>query len=381
MAKIDLKPLPPEEAIDAFRRKGYALTFDWRDMPPQEHSRAFTVAKVMSMDILADIRVAVDDAIAKGETLADFKKRLTPVLQEKGWWGRQEMADPLTGEIRDVQLGSPRRLQIIYDTNLRMAHAAGRWERIERVADRRPWLRYVAILDDRTRQQHAAWHNTVLRWDDPFWSQHAPPNGWRCRCSVQQLSDRDVDRRGLTRSQAPDVPVRTLRNKRTGEVMRVPAGIDPGFHYNVGRANLAHMRNVATEALDAAAIGGNGDVARATISSMVGSSSFASYLRSPAAGAGPALAGGHPVAAGAGRLGAERPTLTLPERTVTRQRAAEDLPAPEDWLRVQRLVDEGDVAGDGDVRRVTLDASPLVLEVERGEDGRMSVRSLRRVAP
>ena len=29
-----------------------------------------------------------------------------------------ELPDPLTGEVKDVQLGSPRRLKIIYDTNM-----------------------------------------------------------------------------------------------------------------------------------------------------------------------------------------------------------------------------------------------------------------------
>src|SRR5690606_4472693 len=102
-----------------------------------------------------------------------------------------------TGRMREVQLGSPNRLRTIYETNLRQAMAAGRWERIERTADRRPYLRYVAMQDGNTRDEHAQWHNTVLAWDDPWWQTHAPPNGWGCRCKIQQLSERDLARYGL----------------------------------------------------------------------------------------------------------------------------------------------------------------------------------------
>ena len=52
------------------------------------------------------------------------------------------MPNPKTGEIKPVQLGSPRRLEIIYDTNLRTAHAAGAWEGIQDTKAFFPYLRY-----------------------------------------------------------------------------------------------------------------------------------------------------------------------------------------------------------------------------------------------
>ncbi|RIK92480.1 MAG: hypothetical protein DCC73_11900 [Proteobacteria bacterium] len=180
MPEIDLKPLPPEEAVKFFRDKGYAFSFNWKDMWQEEHGRAFTVAKAMRLDILQDIRQSVDKALADGITFEQFRKELTPILQKKNWWGRQTMTDPKTGETIMAQLGSPRRLRIIYDTNLRMARAAGRWEAAQRLKKRRPFLRYTAVLDSRTRPEHRAWHNTVLPVDHPFWQTHYPPNGWNC---------------------------------------------------------------------------------------------------------------------------------------------------------------------------------------------------------
>lgn len=239
MAEASLKALPFDEAIKAFRAKGYRPTFNWQEMMGEEHAYSFTVAKATQRDILQDIRGAMDEAIAGGQTLQQFTENLRPTLVQKGWWGKQSMADPQTGEVRDVQLGSPRRLKTIYETNMRTAYASGRWEQVQRTKEIFPYLRYVSVMDGRERPEHRALHNLVLPVDHPFWLEHYPPNGWGCRCSVQQLTAADVERLGLKVSEnSPDIPRRAVRNTRTGEITTVPRGIDPGFNYNVGRARM-----------------------------------------------------------------------------------------------------------------------------------------------
>lgn len=236
---VELKPLPPAEAIAFFRSKGLATGFAWEDVWQAEHARAFTVAKAMQREVLEDIRAALDDALTEGKTLAQFREALTPTLQARGWWGRQEMEDPLTGEVGEVQLGSPRRLRTIFEVNLRSAYQAGRWERIQRVKAAMPFLRYVAVQDGRTRPEHRAWHGVVLPVDDPWWDTHYPPCGWRCRCTVTQMGGRTLERRGFEVTEAPPrFPTRTFTNRRTGEVTTVEDGISPGFSYNVGKAYL-----------------------------------------------------------------------------------------------------------------------------------------------
>lgn len=274
MADVELKPLPPAEALAYFRGKGFRLGWDWRDTWQAQHAGAFTVAKAASLDILVMIRAELDKALAEGRSFEAFRADLQPLLEREGWWGRKVAVDPATGEKDLVQLGSPRRLRIIYDTNIRMAMSAGKWARIEAVAPARPYLRYVAVLDERTRHDHRQWHGMILRWDDPWWREHYPPNGWNCRCTVMQLSERDLVRRGWKVSPSPKVQREPWTNKRTGTTVEVPEGIDPGFAYNVGRAGLVAAGNRLRDKLDAAPA----DLARGTIAGIVRSPEFAALL-------------------------------------------------------------------------------------------------------
>lgn len=259
----------PKEVLAFLQRKKLKPTDHWTDLWHGEHARYFTVARSTYADIINDVYDEVVKAIAEGNTLKTFQDRLTPVLQEKGWWGKAEDG---------VQLGSPRRLRTIYDTNLRTSYAAGRWERIQRRKKSRPYLRYVCVLDEKTRTEHRRWHNLILPVDDPFWTTHYPPNGWHCRCMVQQISKEDLDANGWTVSDSPEEIYRSWENTATGEVKQIPAGIAPGFDYNVGTANLrVKAREQVAEKLKKI----NPDIARTAINSLVRSDDFADFYKNP----------------------------------------------------------------------------------------------------
>lgn len=232
----------PQEAIEFFRSKGLAPPgdrFDYRDWWGANHARGFVVAKAMKDDVLVTIREAVDRAIAEGKTLDEFRRDLTPELQKLGWWGRQDVEDPKTGRWENVQLGSERRLAVIFDTNVRTAHAAGRWARIQRTKDRFPYLVYRQIQRPTKRDAHVPFHDLVLPVDHPFWLTHFPPNGYFCGCIVRQLTERALRRQGLKVSRDPTGQTRKVQNRRTGEIEDVPLGISPGFDTNPGAAFLA----------------------------------------------------------------------------------------------------------------------------------------------
>lgn len=48
-------------------------------------------------------------------------------------------------------------------------------------------LQYRTARDERVRSEHAALDNTTLPPSDEFWKFYLPPNGWNCRCTVEQV--------------------------------------------------------------------------------------------------------------------------------------------------------------------------------------------------
>jgi SPP1 gp7 family putative phage head morphogenesis protein len=231
--------LSPVEAIRHFIAKGFAFSFAWEDVWQAEHARYFTMAKVLTRDVAEALHEAITKLIAEGGTVEAFARDLRPTLEELGWWGEQEMRDPVSGEIELVQLGSPRRLKFAARVNLATSYAQGRWQRIERNKTVFPWLEYVSVMDGRERKEHGAWHGTRLPVDHPWWDSHFPPNGWNCRCIVKPVSRARIDRLGLTEQQPPVFRDRRWVNKRTGEVHSIETGIDPGWSYHVGKAPIA----------------------------------------------------------------------------------------------------------------------------------------------
>jgi len=65
-------------------------------------------------------------------------------------------------------------------------HMAAKWEEFEQDKDDFN-LQYRTAGDDHVRPEHAALDGITLPFDDPFWDQYYPPNGWNCRCTVVQV--------------------------------------------------------------------------------------------------------------------------------------------------------------------------------------------------
>jgi uncharacterized protein with gpF-like domain len=243
MPELVVRNLTPKDALKAFAKRldRPAPEFSWLDLWQHEHSTAFTVAKTAGHDVLGDIGSSIEDAIASGETYESWSKKLIPILQDKGWWGTGPAYDPASGKWVESRLGSVRRLDIIYDTNLRQSYAAGRWLQIERNKADIPYLMYKHNFSRHPRAEHEAWDGICLPVDDPWWLSHYPPNAWKCHCSVIPVSDAmfaRLEKSGRIKMEAPDLGAVDFTNKRTGEVTRVPKGIDPGFGYNPGVALL-----------------------------------------------------------------------------------------------------------------------------------------------
>lgn len=234
--------LAPEEAIRYFESKGYVIGFNFHDIEPEAHAKAFTVAGVLKLDVLNDLRDGLQSVLDNGDTLAGFKKNMIPLLEQKGWIGKGLVADPETGELEGKQL-TPRRLQTIFDTNIQSSYGAGRWAQQMENAGDRPFLERVAVMDTHTRPKHAALNGFTARIDDPCWDFMYPPDGYGCRCRTRARSADDVEKNGLTvqSSEGRLVDVQQMYGGREITVtgMTFPDGTvytaDAGFGFNPGK--------------------------------------------------------------------------------------------------------------------------------------------------
>jgi len=210
------------------RRKAFSPSTHWFEVAAAAHARAFTVAKAAQVDVLADIRRALTLNMEKGQTLADFQKNLKPLLEKKGWWGKRE-AD-------GAQLGSPRRLRTIYQTNLQSAFMAGRYAAALEATHSHPYWMYIAVMDGKTRESHAEMNGRVFRWDDPIWQHIIPPNGFNCRCQFVAISEDTLNRRGLTvessAGKLKEIDLKMGVDKQTGEVFTQKTTVYEGIGRN-----------------------------------------------------------------------------------------------------------------------------------------------------
>jgi len=164
VAKAEWGPgLPFEDARDFFQARG------------------FTLAGIAKADLLADIKDEIAKAMESGSTLSEFKKTARGIFDSHGYTNLNSW-----------------RIETIYRTNMQAAYQAGRRRQMTdpAVLAARPYWRYVAVLDPATRPEHAALHGKVFPADDPFWDTWYPPNGFNCRCTVQTLSESELEREG-----------------------------------------------------------------------------------------------------------------------------------------------------------------------------------------
>lgn len=223
--------LPFEEAIAFFERKVNLPTTRSDDLKHGAHARGFSVAGVTRDDILATFRAEISRSLKEGGDIASFRKVFDEVVDRTGWkfYGR----GATDAERRAWRAG------IIFKTNTRTAYMAGRWQQLTDPAMTkfRPYWRYRHNDVRFPRPLHVRWDGTVLRWDDPWWKVHYPPNGWGCQCDVEALSERQITRLGKNGpDEAPADDVYPGKDPRTGEAEVRHPGIDRGWEYNVGEA-------------------------------------------------------------------------------------------------------------------------------------------------
>jgi uncharacterized protein with gpF-like domain len=128
---------------------------------------------------------------------------------------------------------------------------AGKWQQFQQNKKFYPYLRYSAVSDEHTRPEHAAWDGLIFPIDHEFWKTHPVPGAYLCRCSIESLSQRKMDKEGLKVSETPKDETYEWTNPSTGEVINIPKGIHPSFHSAPGQQedNLSDIVQSKTQTL------------------------------------------------------------------------------------------------------------------------------------
>jgi SPP1 gp7 family putative phage head morphogenesis protein len=172
------------DAVDYVTTMGIATPDSVRKMSDQMASRTFTVDGIDSIQVLADLKDALAEAVAKGQSTTEFRAAVADVATLKA--GQAEN---------------------ILRTNLKAAYM-DQWSKTqERPAVKKAfgYVKYVATQDGRTRPHHRALDGFVCSVDDPayqtLWDTQHEHN---CRCLLIALTEKQAERAGIkTKSDLP----------------------------------------------------------------------------------------------------------------------------------------------------------------------------------
>jgi uncharacterized protein with gpF-like domain len=207
----------PREAIDFFKAKGLRPAFSYLDVWQQEHDTAFTVARLLEKDLLRDVQTSLTQALDEGTPFEQWSQEIEGTFEQSGWINERP------------GVAVPQRLQVIYNTNMRMARAVGQAERVERTKRALPYMSFELGPSRVHRDQHVDWEGTILPVDDPWWDTHSPPLGYGCKCWRRQLTRGEAEERGV--SERPEEDLVDYEDPKTGETRQVDRNVDPSFAY------------------------------------------------------------------------------------------------------------------------------------------------------
>lgn len=173
-----------EEALEHFRSLNVVDRAAFDQMSREARAASWTMAHVHAADALQSIHEELGATLAKGLGLREFEKAIQPYFT------------------------TPWHVETVFRTGILKAYGYGHWQGAVEGAKERPYVRYSAIMDMRTRPRHAELHGKVMRLDDAYVQDHWCPWEWNCRCMWVTLSQAEVEESGLSLSKGgdPDLP-------------------------------------------------------------------------------------------------------------------------------------------------------------------------------
>ena len=220
MFDIKLKPLPMKEAMRFWADKTQLSPSQFAKLSDAAKVKAFAVSGIAKGSELTTVFEALERAISQGISFDEFKKSCGDIFARRGWAGVKAW-----------------RIDNIFRTNIQTAYNVGRYKEMMEVAPTRPYWQYSAVNDSRTRPAHIAVNGKIYRYDHKFWDTWYPPNGFRCRCGVTTLSERELNRDDLN-IETDDITGHLIEPTDPATGNKMPARLlmpDPGFTHHPGK--------------------------------------------------------------------------------------------------------------------------------------------------
>lgn len=188
MWRVTADPLAFQEAIEWLRERVPLTQDDFRKLDRDAARKAFTVAAVAQLDLVVETLTSLQQAVRDGIPYEDWAATIGPKLTAA--WGVER----------------PWRLELIFRQNVLSAYAAGRYHQQTRpeVIKARPFWLYDSVLDSGTTRICRDYNGTLLPADHPWWRKRYPPNHFGCRSGVRSLTQREAERRGISK-EAPEL--------------------------------------------------------------------------------------------------------------------------------------------------------------------------------
>lgn len=217
--QIDPFRLSFDKAIAYFKSKLPLPSTSWDTFADEAADFAFTIAGVTKAELLNDVYNLILSALENGDSFQEFKKGFNEAIDKAGWNPAKR----------------PWRTNTIFMTNIFSSYGAGRYKQQTdpEMLKLRPYWQYFHSDSHVPRPAHLALNGKIYPASSDFWKTCVTPNGFNCRCRIFALSQRDLDREGLTVDTPPTERVK-IKDKVTGEVKSIPAinGVpiaEPGF--------------------------------------------------------------------------------------------------------------------------------------------------------
>lgn len=172
------------QAIAFARSRGVLLPADYYALDLSSRQYASTVSNLAGLDQIQSVLDSAYKVLESGGTFRDF----------------QDLVSNDGIDLSEAQLDN------VFRTNIQNAYAHGKWIHQQENKAKRPYLEYFAINDKRARPSHLALNSVIRHIDDPFWQKWYPPNGYRCRCTTNAITEKQAIRKGITPNEdLPDV--------------------------------------------------------------------------------------------------------------------------------------------------------------------------------